>query len=104
MGRKRKPGPKRRSRKTGGIVKGSRHVTEQKRGAIVQLRDAGHSGSKISALLGVPKSTVNRIIGEVLQSETVPLPSRAASSMTIKLWCGGASPPMGWVNLCLLME
>ena len=80
MGRKRKPGPKRRSRKTGGIVKGSRHVTEQKRGAIVQLRDAGHSGSKISALLGVPKSTANRIIRESTDRGTIcSLRTHAAS-------------------------
>ena len=32
--------------------------------AIAQLRDAGHSGDEISAALGVPKSTVNRIIRE----------------------------------------
>ena len=65
MGRKRKPGPKRRSRKTGGIVKGSTHVMEHKREAIVQPRDMGHSGNKISSVLAIPKSTVNRIIREI---------------------------------------
>ena len=65
MGRKRKPGPKRRSRKTGGIVKGSTHVMEHKREAIVQPRDMGHSGNKISSVLAIPKSAVNRIIREI---------------------------------------
>ena len=57
MGRKRKPGPKRAPRKTGGIVKGSTHVMEHKREAIVQLRGMGHSGNKISCALSIPKST-----------------------------------------------
>ena len=65
MGRKRKPGPKRAPRKTGGIVKGTTHVTEHKREAIVQLRGLGHSGQEISSALAIPKSTVNRIIREV---------------------------------------
>ena len=59
--RKRKRGPRRRSRKTGGVVKGSTHVMVHRREAVVQLRDAGYSGNNISAALGIPKSTVNRI-------------------------------------------
>ena len=65
MGRKRKPGPKRAPRKTGGIVKGTTHVMNQKREAIAQLRGLGHSGSKISSAVDVPKSTVSRIIREI---------------------------------------
>ena len=65
MGRKRKPGPKRAPRKTGGIVKGATQVMNHKREEIVRLRDMGHSGNNISSALSIPKSTVNRIIREV---------------------------------------
>ena len=65
MGRKRKPGPKRAPRKTGGIVKGTTQVMNHKREEIVRLRDMGHSGNNISSALSIPKSTVNRIIREV---------------------------------------
>ena len=46
MGRKRKPGPKRAPRKTGGIVKGTTQVMDHKREEIVRLRDMGHSGNR----------------------------------------------------------
>ena len=71
MGRKRKPGPKRAPRKTGGIVKGTTHVMNHKREAIAQLRGLGHSGSKISSAVDVPKSTVNRMIREITDRGTV---------------------------------
>ena len=54
-----------------GIVKGTTHVMNHKREAIAQLRGLGHSGSKISSAVDVPKSTVNRIIREITDRGTV---------------------------------
>ena len=83
MGRKRKPGPKRAPRKTGGIVKGTTQVMNHKREEIVRLRDMGHSGNNSS--YGSPKKPG---VGEPSRSETVPLLSRAASNTMRKLWRG----------------
>ena len=62
MGRKRKRGPKRRPKKTGGVKKGATQVSEEVKGSVVQLRCAGYSGNKIARALKLPRSTVYRII------------------------------------------
>ena len=62
MGRKRKRGPKRRPLKTGGVQKGTTHVSDEVKEAVVQLKRAGYSGNKIARALELPRSTVYRII------------------------------------------
>ena len=62
MGRKRKRGPKRRPKKTGGVKKGTSHVSDEVKEAVVRLKCAGYSGNKIARALGLPRSTAYRII------------------------------------------
>ena len=62
MGRKRKRGPKRRPKKTGGVKKGTTQVSDEAKGSVVQLKHAGYSGNKIARALKLPRSTVYRII------------------------------------------
>ena len=61
MGRKRERGPKRRHRKTGGVEKGTAQASDEKRKAIVPLKRAGCSGSKIAKSLKLPRSTVQTV-------------------------------------------
>ena len=62
MGRKRKRGPKRRTKKTGGVKNGTTHVSDEVKEAVVQLKRAGYSGNKIARALELPRSTAYRII------------------------------------------
>ena len=62
MGRKRKRGPKRRPKKTGGVKKGTTHVSDEVKEAVAQLKRAGYSGNKIARALELPRSTAYRII------------------------------------------
>ena len=62
MGRKRKRGPKRRPKKTGGVKKGTTQVSDEVKASVVQLKHAGYSGNKIARALKLPSSTVYRII------------------------------------------
>ena len=46
MGRKRKRGPKRRPRKTGGVKKGTSQLSKENKETMLQLKRSGQSGTK----------------------------------------------------------
>ena len=55
MGRKRKRGPKRGPKKTGGVKKGTTQVSDEVKGSVIQLKHAGYSGNKIARALKIRK-------------------------------------------------
>ena len=86
MGRKRKRGPKRRPKKTGGVKKGTTQVSDEAKGSVVQLKHAGYSGNKIARALKLPRSTAHRIISVYM---LLPEPQREGKGRVdheLQLW------------------